>query len=77
MLPTLHTVLNNSVFIVPYRVPCDENTHQVVTSSEQITKRPSVKRHKLGTTTISNTSSSQSEEEIGKLINFFGDNYIA
>ncbi|XP_066918866.1 rho guanine nucleotide exchange factor 18-like isoform X3 [Clytia hemisphaerica] len=41
------------------RVPCDESTHPVTTSE---VKRPSVKRHKLGTTTISNLASKTSEE---------------
>eukprot|EP00111_Clytia_hemisphaerica_P013811 TCONS_00040652-protein len=56
-LHSLHVLTKLSVSVP--RVPCDESTHPVTTSE---VKRPSVKRHKLGTTTISNLASKTSEE---------------
>ena len=51
----------DNFFFVTYRIPCEED-HQ---KFYQDITRPSVKRHKLGTTTVTNQTS-KNDEDIGK-----------
>lgn len=55
------------------RVPCEEEINQESKPDDE-SKRPSVKRHKLGTTTITNTVT-DNKEDLSKLCFFFCNNF--